>query len=206
MIKTLRGLYVITDRGLMGNDLLVQAEQAISGGARLLQYRDKSTNTRRREQEAIALAQLCKRHDVSFIINDDPRLALKTGADGVHLGQNDGDIHSIRQSLGQDKIIGITCHGSLEKALAAEKAGADYVAFGRFSPSQTKPDAPLAEMDVLLQGRCRLAIPIVAIGGITIKNGSALISAGADMLAVIHGIFGAANIRHAAVTFSRLFD
>ncbi len=149
MIKPLRGLYVITDRGLMGNDLLARAEQAIASGARLLQYRDKSTDTRRQAREATALAQLCKQHDVCFIINDDPLLALKAGADGIHLGQHDGDIATIRQSFGGDKIIGITCHDSLEKALAAEKAGADYVAFGRFFPSQTKPDAPPADIDIL---------------------------------------------------------
>ncbi|VAX12699.1 Thiamin-phosphate pyrophosphorylase [hydrothermal vent metagenome] len=206
MSRPLRGLYVITDRRLMGDDLLSKAEQAIAGGARLLQYRDKSSDSTRREREAIALAQRCKQHGVCFIINDDPALALKTDADGVHLGQNDGDITTIRQSLGRDKIIGVTCHSSLKKALAAEQAGADYVAFGRFFPSQTKPDAPSAEIDILLQGKRQLSIPVVAIGGITHKNGAELIAAGADMLAVIHDIFGATDIRRAATALARLFD
>lgn len=206
MSQTLHGLYVITDRRLMGDDLLAQAEQAIAGGARLLQYRDKSTDTTRREREALALAQLCQQREVNFIINDDPALALKAGADGVHLGQHDGEINTIRQSLGRDKIIGVTCHASLEKALAAEKAGADYVAFGRFFGSQTKPDASPADIGILLQARLKLSIPIVAIGGITPENGDALIAAGADMLAVIHAIFGATDIRQAAATFAYMFD
>ncbi len=206
MNRTLRGLYVITDRRLMGKDLLTQAEQAILGGAGLLQYRDKSTDISRREREALALAQLCEQHKVRFIINDDPALALKTGADGIHLGQSDGDIGSIRHTLGRDKIIGVTCHASLEKALAAEQAGADYVAFGRFFPSQTKPDAPAAEIDILRQARHQLTIPVVAIGGISAENGGALVAAGADMLAVIHGIFGASDIRSAARQYVELFD
>ncbi len=206
MNRTLRGLYVITDHRLMGKDLLTQAEQAILGGASLLQYRDKSTDTCRREREALALAQLCEQHKVRFIINDDPALALKTGADGIHLGQSDGDIGSIRDTLGRDKIIGVTCHASLEKALAAEQAGADYVAFGRFFPSQTKPDAPAAEIDILRQARHQLTITVVAIGGISAENGGALVAAGADMLAVIHGIFGASDIRSAARQYVELFD
>lgn len=206
MSRTLRSLYAITDRGLMGGDLLIRAEQAIAGGVRLLQYRDKSTDARRREQEATALAQLCQQQGVHFIINDDPALALKAGADGVHLGQSDGDITTTRRFLGRDKIIGITCHNSLKKALAAEKAGADYVAFGRFFPSQTKPDAAPAEIDILRQAKHQLSIPIVAIGGITPENGSALIAAGADMLGVIHGIFGADDVRTATQRYAKLFN
>lgn len=205
MSRTLHGLYVITDRHLMGDDLMSKAEQAIAGGARLLQYRDKSSDTKRQEREAIALAQCCKQHKVNFIINDDPALALKAGADGVHLGQNDGDISTIRQSLGRNKIIGVTCHSSLKKALVAEQAGADYVAFGRFFPSQTKPEAPAAEIDILLQARDQLSIPIVAIGGITHKNGAELIASGADMLAVIHGIFGTGDVRAATRQYVELF-
>ncbi|HEB55704.1 MAG TPA: thiamine phosphate synthase [Gammaproteobacteria bacterium] len=205
MSRTLHGLYVITDRHLMGDDLMSKAEQAIAGGARLLQYRDKSSDTKRQEREAIALALCCKQHKVNFIINDDPALALKAGADGVHLGQNDGDISTIRQSLGRNKIIGVTCHSSLKKALVAEQAGADYVAFGRFFPSQTKPEAPAAEIDILLQARDQLSIPIVAIGGITHKNGAELIASGADMLAVIHGIFGTGDVRAATRQYVELF-
>jgi len=205
MTTALHGLYVITDRALMGADLLVQAEQAIAGGARLLQYRDKDSNPARQEQQAGALAQLCKQHGVIFIINDNPELAVNVCADGVHLGQSDADITSARQMLGTDKIIGITCHASLKAALTAEKAGADYVAFGRFFPSQTKPDAPPAEIDILQQARRKLSVPIVAIGGITPDNGGALIAAGADMLAVIHGIFGATEIEQAARRYAELF-
>ncbi len=206
MTTTLHGLYVITDRALMGADLLAQAEQAIAGGARLLQYRDKDSKPAQRQQQASALAQLCRQHGMIFIINDDPALAVNVCADGVHLGQSDTDIASARQMLGTDKIIGVTCHASLESAQAAEKAGADYVAFGRFFPSQTKPDVPPAKIGILQQARCSLSIPIVAIGGITPENGGALIAAGADILAVIHGIFGADDIRAATQQYVELFD
>ena len=206
MTKQLHGLYAITDPALMGERLLEQAEQAVSGGVRLLQYRNKQADPARQQSEARALSDLCRAHKVTFIINDDPRLAAGVDADGVHLGQSDSDILSARQILGADKIIGLTCHASLENALAAEKAGADYVAFGRFFPSHSKPHAPPAEIDILHQARRRLTVPIVAIGGVTPENGGALIEAGADMLAVIHGIFGVADIRQALRQFVQLFD
>jgi len=206
MSTPLHGLYAITDPTLMGDKLLADAEQAINGGIRLLQYRNKQAAYSQQESEAAALMSLCRTQGVGFIINDDPQLALKVDADGVHLGQSDSNIAHARQILGADKIIGVTCHDSLEMALAAEKAGADYVAFGRFFPSQSKPDAPPAEIELLQQARHSLSIPIVAIGGITPENGGQLINAGADMLAVIHGIFGVADSRQAIRQFVQLFD
>lgn len=206
MNSPLHGLYAITDPTLMGDRLLADAELAIRGGIRLLQYRNKLAAYSQQEAEAAALLSLCRAQGVRFIINDNPRLAVKLDADGVHLGQSDSDIAAARHMLGADKIIGITCHASLKMALAAEKAGANYVAFGRFFPSQSKPDAPPAEIDILQQARHRLSIPLVAIGGITPENGGLLINAGADMLAVIHGIFAANNVLAAVQHYAELFD
>ncbi|VAX10293.1 Thiamin-phosphate pyrophosphorylase [hydrothermal vent metagenome] len=189
----------------MGDDLLSPVKQAISGGIHLLQYRNKNALPQTQLIEAVALAALCRAHNVSFIINDNPQLAAEVGAEGVHLGQSDSNITHARQILGADKIIGITCHASLTQAQTAEQAGADYVAFGRFFPSQTKPDAPPAEINILQQARDHLSIPIVAIGGITPENGDQLIEAGADMLAVIHGIFGVTEIKQATQRYVKLF-
>ena len=206
MNKQLHGLYAITDPSLIGDKLLEHAEQAIAGGIHLLQYRNKMAEPGQQESEAKQLAQLCQRHGVVFIINDDPQLAAHVNADGVHLGQSDSDIGHARKILGTNKIIGITCHASLKMALTAEQAGADYVAFGRFFASHSKPDAPPAEIEILQQARHRLSIPLVAIGGITPENGSLLIEAGADMLAVIHGIFAANNVLTAVQCYAKLFD
>ncbi len=205
MKKILHGVYAITDPALMGDDILSPVKQAIAGGIRLLQYRNKNALPQTQLIEAVALAALCRAHNVNFIINDNPQLAAEVGAKGVHLGQSDSNITHARQILGADKIIGITCHASLDQAQAAEQAGADYVAFGRFFPSQTKPDAPPAEINILQQAREYLSIPIVAIGGITPENGDQLIEAGADMLAVIHGIFGVTEIEQATQRYVKLF-
>ncbi len=205
MTTPLHGLYAITDPTLMGDRLLADAELAIRGGIHLLQYRNKQAESSQQESEAAALMKLCRAQNVHFIINDDPQLAVKVDADGVHLGQSDSNIAHAREILGANKIIGITCHASLKIARAAEKAGADYVAFGRFFPSQTKADAPPAEIDILQQASRQLSIPIVAIGGITAENGAQLIDSGADMLAVIHGIFAANDVRGAAQRYTELF-
>ena len=201
----LHGLYVITDRSLLGETLIEKTKQAILGGTRIVQYRDKTQDHSRRQAEALALAELCQQYQVTFLINDDIELAQYCQADGVHLGQQDTDLLKARQQLGANKIIGITCHSDLNAAIYAEKNGADYVAFGRFFPSQTKPEAPAANIDILKQAKTTLTIPIVAIGGISADNAAPLIQAGADMLAVIHGIFGSTNSQLAAQQFAPLF-
>ena len=205
MSLPLHGVYAITDPALLGDQFLAQVEQAIAGGIHLLQYRNKTAPPDQQYREAAALANCCQTRGVRFIINDDPQLAAQVDADGVHLGQSDADIVHARQQLGANKIIGITCHASLEAAQAAENAGADYVAFGRFFPSKTKPDAPPADIGILPQARRHLSIPIVAIGGITPDNGGQLIEAGADMLAVIHGIFAAEDVRATTQRYVKLF-
>jgi len=127
---------------------------------------------------------------VPLIVNDDPRLAWDIGADGVHLGQDDPPYEEARALLGPEATLGVSCYNSLDRAVSAQRIGADYVAFGRFFPSKTKPRAKQAPLALLREARRQLSIPIVAIGGITPENGSALIEAGADRVAVIEGVFG----------------
>ena len=206
--ERLHGLYVITDQALSQQhklSLVDMVDAAIRGGARIVQYRNKTSPPAERQHEAQALANLCHSQDVLFLINDDVPLALAVNADGVHLGQRDADISQARTLLGEHRIIGITCHDQLPLALAAQAAGANYVAFGRFFPSLTKPEAPPASLSILQQARAQLRIPIAAIGGITPDNAPSLLAHGADMLAVIHGVFGAGDIAAAAGEYARLF-
>jgi thiamine-phosphate pyrophosphorylase len=198
-----RGLYVITD-GLRP-DLLDVTSQALAGGARLLQYRDKSDDSARRYSEAAALRQLCDTYAVPLIINDDVALALAVAADGVHLGKDDDDLAAARAVLGRDAIIGVSCYDSLQRAKTAAAAGASYIAFGAFFPSPTKPLAPRASIELLRQSAA-LDVPRVAIGGITPDNAPSLVEAGADYLAVISAVFGATDVRHAAQSFTDLYS
>lgn len=197
-----RGLYAITNGPRA--DLLAAVAQALAGGVRLLQYRDKSADAPRRHAEAAALQQLCRGHGVPLIINDDIALARAVGADGVHLGREDGDLAGAREALGEHAIIGVSCYDSLQRAQTAARAGASYVAFGAFFPSPTKPLAPRAPLELLRQSAA-LGVPRVAIGGITPDNGGSLVEAGADYLAVISAVFAAADVRAAARRFADLY-
>ncbi len=200
------GLYAITNSQMDTEaDLHQLVEQALEGGANIVQYRDKSSDPQIRLAEANKLRDLCRRHCACFIINDDVELAAAVGADGVHLGRDDSDISAARERLGDHAIIGVSCYNQLELAIAAQDAGVDYVAFGRFFPSSTKPQAVQAETELLTRAKQALHIPIVAIGGITPENGASLIDAGADMLAVIHGLFGQKDVRAAAKQFNQQF-
>jgi thiamine-phosphate pyrophosphorylase len=202
----LRGLYVIADSSLSDKNTRLhdKVAHAIQGGANLVQIRDKRELPNIEEIEAVA--DLCRQRQVPLLINDSIELALEVGASGVHLGQSDASLAEARQRLGKKAIIGITCHDRLDLAREAQAAGADYVAFGRFFPSQTKPEAPPANIEILTRARAELRLPIVAIGGITPDNGASLIRAGADMLAVIHGVFGQVDIEAAASAVSKLFE
>ena len=202
-----RGLYAITDTLLLADGkLLEHVGQAIRGGARVIQYRDKQLSPAVRQHQAAALAELCKSHGIPLLINDDVALATAVGAAGVHLGEHDCDLQGARGQLGPDAIIGVSCYNRLELARQAASRGADYVAFGRFYPSSTKPGAVQARPALLTEARQVLDIPIVAIGGITPENGGELVSAGADLLAVIHGIFGQPDVEAAARHYAALFD
>jgi thiamine-phosphate pyrophosphorylase len=206
MHHRLRGLYVITDTVQFKRDDLVRVvAEAIAGGARIVQYRDKSGDTERRLAEASALRSLTLEHEVLFLINDDLDLAEAVAADGVHLGKEDSAIKAARDRLGSEAVIGASCYNSFELAQDAVRAGANYVAFGAFFPSRTKPDAVVASMPLLIESRLKLGVPICAIGGITRQSAPELNSAGADMLAVISAVFSATNIEVAARDFSTLW-
>lgn len=204
----LRGLYVITDNHLLHSDelLLQGVAAAISGGACLVQYRDKSTDQQKRLRQSRALLQLCRKRQVPLLINDDIALAAEMGADGVHLGQDDLPLAEARVLLGEQAIIGLSCYNQLHLAEQAQEADADYVAFGRFFRSHTKPQASPADRVLLDQARKKIQLPIVAIGGITPQNGEALVAAGADMLAVVHGVFAQPDIQAAAQDYRELFS
>jgi len=201
------GLYAIADTHYLDDARLVDAvTRAVDGGARVIQYRDKKHDAGTRLRQASELAGRCHQHGVLFIVNDDADLARRARADGVHLGREDLTVAQARELLGPRAVIGVSCYNELPRALAAEAAGADYVAFGRFFPSRTKPQAVPAGLDLLRDARRKLRIPIVAIGGITPENGASLIAAGADALAVIEGVFGQTDVRAAAGRYAQLFN
>ena len=201
----LRGLYAITDNRLTPASTLLEAvEEALRGGVSILQYRDKHSNTREREQQALDLLRLCHEYDALLIINDDVKLAADCGADGVHLGQEDETLSQARDFLGNRAIIGASCYNRLELAEKACAQGADYLAFGRFFPSSTKPDAIQAELEILARART-LGLPLCAIGGISLDNAASVIEAGADMIAVVEGVFGQPDICKASTALSSLF-
>ena len=203
----LRGLYAITDSQLLAGRFLSHVEAALEGGVCLLQYRDKSDDAARRLREAEGLLKLCERYGTQLLINDDAELAARLGV-GVHLGQTDGPLTPARALLGRQAIIGSTCHARLELAAQAASEGASYVAFGRFFNSVTKPGAPAANIELLEQARAQVKLPIAVIGGITLDNAAPLVAHGADLLAVIHGLFGADSaqeVTRRARAFNALF-
>lgn len=203
--KPLRGLYVITDETLIPqNQFSESIEQALRGGARIIQYRDKSNDIIKRMQQATALKKLCNNYHATFIINDDVELALQIDADGVHIGSQDTTLASARRILG-NKIIGVSCYNQLDMAVRAEKNGADYIAFGSFFPSNIKPHAIRADIPLLTRAKQELKIPVCSIGGITLHNAPALLDAGADMIAVITDIFAAENISDRCQKYAALF-
>jgi thiamine-phosphate pyrophosphorylase len=200
----LRGLYAITPDGLSRDQLIARVQSALNGGVRLLQYRSKDVDAQQRAQVARALGALCRKHGAALIVNDDVELALAVGADGAHLGREDGDLAGARARL-QGKLLGASCYDRIDLARAATAAGADYVAFGSVYPSPTKPSAVSAPLALFAQAR-PLGIPLCAIGGITVENAPALIRAGADMVAVISDVFDARDIAARTRAYIRLFD
>lgn len=204
--SAIRGLYVITDgRHQSPAQLVERVGLAIAGGATLVQYRAKNITPAQRLAEAAALSELCRAQGIPLIINDDTELAARVGAAGVHLGRDDTPLALARERLGERALIGISCYNRLDAAINAQRDGADYVAFGSFFPSSTKPGAVSAPLTLLQQARRRLSIPVVAIGGITVGNGANLIRNGATALAVVSGVFASPDIRAAAAAYARLF-
>jgi thiamine-phosphate pyrophosphorylase len=200
------GIYAITPETVDTESLLTQVEAALAGGVAAVQYRDKSGDVARRHEQASELVALCRRFGVPLIINDDLRLADLCDADGVHLGRDDGSLREARIILGKRKLIGASCYQSLELAQAAQATGADYVAFGSFFSSPTKPDAGRAGLDLLRDASPHIHVPLVAIGGITLANAPTLLDAGADSLAVLSALFDAPDIHASAHDLNQLFE
>ncbi len=200
-MNSLSGLYVITDNQQDAH-FIQRVMAALDGGARIVQFRDKSDNRAWRLHSALALNKLCRQRGAIFIINDDVELAALSQAHGVHIGRDDGDLQAARHQLGAQAIIGVSCYNNLALALQAQADGANYVAFGSVYPSPTKPGAVRASLDLLRDARQRLQLPIAAIGGITPDNAPPLLDAGVDMLAVINGVFGAEDITQAARAYA----
>ncbi len=204
--RHLRGLYAIADRALLAGDRFDGAVvAALRGGARLIQYRDKSDDSARRQREARHVVGACRRAGALAIINDDVELALAVGAHGVHVGADDRDPATVRARLGDDAILGVSCYDRLERARAARAAGADYVAFGRMYPSATKPGGPRPGLELLGRARRETGLAICAIGGITVDRAPELVAAGADLLAVIGDLFERDDIATRAREYAGAF-
>jgi thiamine-phosphate pyrophosphorylase len=200
-----KGLYAITPDRLRGDALLASVEPAILGGVAVLQYRPKSGSPTDHLAEGRRLLNACHGAGIPLIINDSPWLAAEIGADGVHLGRDDGGVAAARSVIGARAIVGVSCYDSLDRALRAEADGADYVAFGAFFPSTTKPGAPRARLEILREARSRLNVPVVAIGGIDAAKAGQVIGAGADLVAVVDAVFGASDVARAASELRSLF-
>jgi thiamine-phosphate pyrophosphorylase len=204
-LPTTSGVYAITDcANLTSEELISKSEEILKVGISLFQYRNKESNQQKKKELAIKLQLLCHKYTTPFIVNDDVMLAKEISADGVHLGQNDESIIKAREILGS-KIIGISCYNELNRATEAEENGADYIAFGSFFPSFTKPDAKKASIELLNEAKSILTIPIVAIGGITPENGKQLIDAKVDFLAIISGLYSAPDTISATKSYNNLF-
>lgn len=201
----LGGLYALTPQTAPPGMTVTDCVDAyLAGGARLIQYRDKRGDAATRERLARALLGRCRAAGVPLIVNDDVELAARIGADGVHLGRDDPQLAYARRRLGPGTLIGVSCYADLWRARLAAAQGADYVAFGSFFPSRTKPEAVRATPDLLRRSRS-LGLPLVAIGGITPENTPGLVAAGADMVAVISGLLTDEPLAEAARAYARLF-
>jgi thiamine-phosphate pyrophosphorylase len=205
LFPNLSGLYAITDPHLMpGKALFTGVRAALSGGANIIQYRNKLSSRTQQRDEATELLRMTSDFGALLLINDDLALCLDINADGVHLGRSDGDISAARRALGPTKVLGVTCHSDLHYAKDCRILGANYCAFGRVFPSKTKPNAPSCSLTTLKEAAIA-NYPSVAIGGIDTNNAQQVIACGVDMIAVIHGLFGQTDIRQAATQISQLF-
>ena len=214
MHPRIRGVYAVTPDEPRTALLTLQVSEALAGGVRLLQYRNKLASKALAREQATVLRKLTTDASACFIVNDDIDLALAISADGVHLGRDDAgtegafvDINSIRQRASRNApharrfIVGISCYMDMDYARVAADAGADYIAFGSFFQSPTKPLAPRAELSLIGDAKREFSLPVVAIGGITIENTPQLVAAGADAVAVISSLFYADDIRLRAQSF-----
>jgi len=203
-MHNVNGLYAITPDTDDSEKLIEQVSAALDGGARVLQYRNKGSDQVRRLWQANILASLARSRDALFIVNDDIELARAVQADGVHVGRDDAAIATARATLGPAAIVGASCYNSIELARAAVAAGASYVAFGAVFPSGTKPGTVAAPLELFTQS-ADLGVPRVAIGGITAANAAQVVTAGADAIAVIGGLFDGDDVAERAAALAALF-
>ncbi len=206
MRAPISGLYALTPDTSDTELLAARVAAAIAGGANAVQYRNKSAPPKLKLEQARMLRLICRDRATPFIVNDDVDLALAIEADGVHLGKDDASVAAARARLGRSAVVGVSCYDELARAAAAVVAGADYIAFGSFFSSATKPAATRAEASLLAAAKSRWRLPVVAIGGITAANAASLIDAGADAVAVISAVFDASDVQAAAWGISRLFN
>lgn len=204
--RLVRGLYAVTPDIADTAVLLEKVGAALDGGARLIQYRNKTASSALLLEQAKALTLLCSSRGAALIVNDHVDIAHAVDADGVHVGDDDSRVGPARATLGMAKLIGVSCYASLERARTAAKDGADYIAFGSFYPSRVKPGAVRASVELLSDAKRELTLPIVAIGGITSDNAPPLVHAGADALAVISAVFDAGDVSRAAAAFNPIFE
>jgi thiamine-phosphate pyrophosphorylase len=201
----INGLYAVTPDESNTDLLLTKVEAALQGGVSVLQYRNKLASHKLQTQQASAILPLCRQYQVSLIINDSVELCMMLDADGVHIGAEDGNLSKVRTILGASRILGASCYNRFDLALSAQQAGANYVAFGACFASSTKPNAPVASLDLFKLAQVQLNIPAVAIGGITLTNAALAIAAGASSIAVINAIFNTNDVKLSAQQFTRLF-
>lgn len=205
MIRSVSGLYAVTPEMTDSTALLGMVEAVLRGGARVVQYRNKSGSDALRRLQADEIALLCRDWEALFIVNDSVALAREVNADGVHLGKDDSGVANARTLLGPGKLIGVSCYNDIVRAREGVSQGADYVAFGSFFVSPTKSEAVQAPIQLLQLASSEIARPVVAIGGITEDNAPGLIAAGADAVAVLSDLFSAIDVEAKARRFSRLF-
>jgi thiamine-phosphate pyrophosphorylase len=201
------GVYWLTPSGIEDTKkLILLTRQVLNGGASMVQYRQKSLNYPKKRHQALQLKKICAAYKVPFIINDSVDLALAVDADGVHIGKSDSSLKTARDNLGEHKIIGVSCYNDIDRAQHMLDNGANYIAFGRFYPSLTKPEAPMCSLEVLKVARKKFSSSIVAIGGINLDNASNLIINGATHIAVVDAISKAKCPYVATKRLSGLFN
>ena len=200
-----RGLYLVTPDWDDTEKLLHVTEQALQGGAVLLQYRHKTADAAQAAAQAGALLALCRRYRVPMIVNDNVALCLAIDADGVHVGGTDAAVGAVRAAVGDEKIVGASCYGSMILAQEAAQAGASYLAFGGFYPSQVKQYDVGTPPELIARVRQAIALPIVVIGGMSVANAAPLVAQGADLVAVISSVYSAPEPQAAARSFAGLF-
>ncbi|NOS97340.1 MAG: thiamine phosphate synthase [Methylotenera sp.] len=204
--QQISGLYAITPDEPNTALLLTKVEAALQGGIAVLQYRNKLANHKLQTQQSREILLLCRRYNIPLIINDSVKLCLTLDADGVHLGADDGNLAEVRARIGADKILGASCYNRFDLALHAQQSGANYVAFGACFASSTKPNAPVANLELFKLAQAQLNIPAVAIGGIALTNADLVIQAGANAIAVINAIFSQDDVKSTTQQFTQLFS